>query len=140
MATDVRVHPVKRSLTFLAPLKVLSSTNPVQPQGSEVTYVEGLQYGASRIQGFLVAASGFPSKTEYDAAIAATGRNPQQELALLGNAAGNSATQQPGNHYPANPFKGRRISGSVSKGTRVPRSGPNAGKPVEYLAIHFAPA
>ena len=71
----------------------------------------------------------------------AAGRDPAQELAALGNAAGNPTNQQLGNHYPANPLGGRRVRIVVSEQDKIagPRS-KNAGK-MQHIVNHvWAPA
>jgi hypothetical protein len=117
--TIVTMHPVERYLTFKARFRVVESSSPTFREGSEGAYIEGLAYGAGRIQDCLIALWGFPSKAEYDKAMVAIGRDPALELRLLGNACGNPTNAQQGNHYPANPLAGRRVRTTVSEQDKV---------------------
>lgn len=141
LETIVTMHPVERYLTFKARFKILASNIPDIREGEERAYIEGLAYGAGRIQDCLIALSGYPSKAEYDKALAAVGRNPEVELRLLGNACGNPTNQQDGNHYPPNPLAGRRVRIVVSEQDKIagPRSR-NAGKPVHVINHVWSPA
>lgn len=112
--TIVTTHPLKGTRTFKASLKILASSNPAFPQGSEVVYIEGLQYGGTRIGDFLSVAAGYPSRLAFDQHMMQQGKDPKREMAILGNAAGNPEVQQQGNPFPANPLKGRRIAALVT--------------------------
>jgi hypothetical protein len=141
LETIVTMHPVERYLTFKARFRVVESTCAAFREGSEGAYIEGLAYGAGRIQDCLIALAGYPSKAAYDAAFAAAGRNPELELRLLSNACGNPTTPQEGNHYPPNPLAGRRVRTVVNEQDKIggPRS-KNAGKPVHFINHVWQPA
>jgi hypothetical protein len=130
--TDSRVttHPQKRTLTFIADLKILKSNNPAQPEGAEVVYIEGLQWGGARVREFLVAACGYPAESVLRDAYRAAGQDPEVAIAALANAAANPATT---------PIKGKRLHVSTMTVTRTPKSGPNTGKPTDYLSLTWAP-
>jgi hypothetical protein len=139
--TIVTQHPIERKLTLKASLKVLASSNPACPEGAEVSYIEGLTWGAVRVQDFIVNVAGFPSKAAFDAAMAGAGRDPKVELKLLGNAVGNPDVAQPGNHYPPNPFAGRVVDCTVADVTKIagPKSA-KAGQQVTYKNYDWSPA
>jgi hypothetical protein len=143
LETLCTVHPIERKLTFKANFKIIASTNPSFPPDAENCYLEGLKYESSgkRIQDFLIAAQGYPAKIVYEQTMAAAGRDPKAELALLGSAAGNSQTPIAGNHYPPNPLKGRRVKAVVARETKIagPRS-PKAGQQVTYTTWRWEPA
>jgi hypothetical protein len=141
LETIVTVHPVERYLTFKARFKVIESNNPTFREGSEGAYIEGLAYGAGRVQDCLINLFGYPSKAAYDAAMVAASRDPALELQLLGNACGNPTTPQQGNHYPPNPLAGRRVRTVVTEQDKIggPRS-KNAGKPVHFINHVWSPA
>lgn len=141
LKTIVTQHPIERKLTLKASLKVLSSSNPACPEGAEVSYIEGLAWGAVRAQDFIVNVAGFPSKAAFDAAMAGAGRDPKVELKLLGNAVGNPDVAQPGNHYPPNPLGGRVVDCTVAEVTKTagPKSA-KAGQQVTYKNYAWTPA
>jgi hypothetical protein len=130
LETRVTQHPIERKLTFIADLKIHRSNNPAQPQGAEVAYIEGLQYGGARVREFLVAACGFPSQAELENAYRAAGQNPEVAIAALANAAANPATT---------PIKGKLLHVSSMTVNRIPKSGKNQGKPTDYLSLTWAP-
>lgn len=140
LETLVTIHPVEKKLTFLGRLRIVESTNPAQPPGAEATYVEGLQWGAGRVQAFLVAGCGYPAKAAYDQAMASMGKNPEIELKALGNACADPATQHPQSHYSPNPLKGRFLYAATQTIRKIPRQGKNAGKETDFLSIQWAPA
>lgn len=141
LETIVTQHPVERYLTFKARFRVIESTNPSFQPGAEGAYIEGLAYGAGRVQDCLIALMGFPAKAAFDSTYAAAGRNPELELRLLGNACGNPTSQQDGNHYGPNPLGGRRVRTVVTEQDKIggPRS-KNAGKPVHFINHVWSPA
>lgn len=141
LETIVTVHPVERTLTLKARFRVLESTSPNFREGSEGVYIEGLAYGAGRIQDCLIALSGYPTKAAYDTALAGAGRDPVLELKLLGNACANPTTPQAGNHYPPNPLAGRRVRTVVTEQDKVagPRSR-KAGQMVHVVNHVWQPA
>lgn len=141
LETTVAVNPVDRRLTLKARFKILASDNPSFPVGAEAAYIEGLQWGAGRIQEFLIGASGYPSKAVFDQAMAGAGRDPKVELEKLGNAVGNSQVQQPGNHYPANPLAGRRVGALVTQQTKIAgERSAKRGQQVTYTNFRWSPA
>lgn len=141
LKTIVTKHPIEQKFTLKASLKVLASSNPACPEGSEVSYIEGLTWGGGRAQDFIVNAAGYPSKAAFDAAMIAAGRDPKAELKLLGNAVGNPDVQWPGNHYPPNPLAGRIVDAAVADVTKVagPKSA-KAGQQVTYKNYDWSPA
>lgn len=140
ISTEAHLHPRKKRFTFFALLKVVVSNNPANPIGAEVMYVEGLEFGSARAQSFLIAASGFPSKSEHHQAMRNAQRDPKQEITLLANAAATPSTQQPNNHYPPNPLRGRHVAAAVQMGERIVKSGPDAGVKKTFRVYYWSPA
>lgn len=133
-------HPTELKFTFIAKLKIHTSNMETHAPGSEAVYIEGLQYGAGRIQAFLLNGAGYPTKAAFDQAFAAVGHDPTVALKALGNAAANPEVQQPGNMFGPNPLKGKFLFAAAQNVTRVPKKGKNAGQQVTYLEVRFAPA
>jgi hypothetical protein len=133
LETIVTRNPVTQMLTFKARFKVLASNNPAIREGEERAYIEGLAYGAGRVQDCVLAGAGWPAKAEFDKAYAAAGRDPAVELVLLGNACGNPTNPQNGNHYPPNPLAGRRVRTVVSEYNKI--AGPQSKKAGQTVHI-----
>lgn len=116
-----------RSATLIADLTVVESNNPAHPQGSPVSYVEGIQYGEGRIRDFLLAAGGFASQDVFAQYYQAQGQDPAQAFAAFYQNAINGA------------LNGRTVAAIVAQQTRVPRQGKNAGQQVTYTEWRWSP-
>jgi len=133
--TIVTRHPVKGHLTFKLRGKVLvSHTNPAVQAGAEYAYIEGLTWGAGRVQDCLIGCSGFQNKAQYDAFMAQHGLDPKFELIALSNAAGDPTNPQPGNKYPPNPLKGRVVRTVVTEYDKV--NGARSANPGQTSHVH----
>jgi hypothetical protein len=134
LETIVTVHPVERKQTFKAKFKILASNNPAHPVGSEAAYIEGLAYGAGRIQDFLIKALGYPSKAAFEAAYAAAGYRPDQTLAELARLSQAAASPE------TTPLKGKRIHGiSITTTKTAGAKSAKAGQQVTYTNWTWAP-